>query len=407
MIWFQFALRNIMKNRRRSLATTFAVALGFCSISIFHGYTQETYHEIAQSIIHGEGLGHITLFKRGYHEYGKLEPEKYLFRETEINAASKLVMQLDHVVLITPRLNVSGLISNGSTSTIFLGQGVIPADDSKLRGDFISKQGGLDSDKPGAVQLAAGLAGMLDLNINDTAVILGNTIDGMVNALDVDILSVFDTGIDATNDKLIRMTLQHARDFYATNGADKLVVLLDDKRYVTSVRQKIQALAPDYNLDIEARTWDELSVFYRQLRTLFDTIFLFIFIIVIIVAAMSVINTLSMTVLERVREIGTLRAIGVRRGGIKWMFSVEGGLLGMIGCVTGAGMTVIIYLVMHYMQFTFTPPSSTTEVILSIQLDATFMLALSVLLVLLALLSAYFPAKRAAQLPIVDALGHV
>jgi len=407
MIWIRFALRNIVKNRRRSLATTFAVALGFCSISIFHGYTQETYRGIAQSIIHGEGLGHITLFKRGYNKYGKLEPEKYLFTRDDIRLVRQQISTLPEVTLVTPRLNVSGLVSNGSVSTIFLGQGVVPEDDRTLRGEFLGKQGGLDAKNPGAVQLSSGLAGMLDLKVNDTAVILGNTVDGMVNALDVDILSIFDTGVDATNDKFIRMTLQHARDFYATKGADKLVVLLHGLQSVRVVKRKIQALARDNGLDIEVKTWDELSAFYRQLKTLFDTIFLFIFIIVIIVAAMSVVNTLSMTVLERVREIGTLRAIGVRRSGIKRMFSVEGGLLGLTGCIAGTIMTIVMYFVMEYLQFTFTPPSSTSEVVLSIQLDAIFMLALSGLLILLALLSAWFPAKRAAKLPIVDALGHV
>jgi len=407
MMWLTFALRNIYKNRRRSLATILAVAIGFCSISLFHGYTQETYNGVAQSIIHGQGLGHLTIFKRGFSQHGKLESEKYIFKQDEIEKILKLLTQIPGIVLATPRLSVSGLISNGKTSSIFLAKGVVPTDDVKLRDEFMSKGGGLDSNHPSAVQLASGLASILDLKPGDNAVIMGNTVDGMVNALDVDILSTYNTGVDATNDKYIRMTLKHARQFYDTKGADKLVVLLNDINQISSIKQKIETLAEKDKLDIEIKTWDELSSFYDQLRSMFDMIFLFIFIIVIIVAVMSVINTMSMTVIERVREIGTLRAIGVRRGGIKWMFSVEGGLLGTIGCGLGILLTIIIYFLMQYMQIKFTPPSTTAEVALNIQLDTLFMLTLSILLVLLALLSAYFPAKRAAKLPIVDALGHV
>ncbi|VAX10590.1 hypothetical protein MNBD_GAMMA25-306 [hydrothermal vent metagenome] len=407
MMWLKFALRNIYKNRRRSAATILAVALGFCSISLFHGYTQETYDGVATSIIHGAGVGHLTIFKQGFSERGRLEPEKYLFNEQEVSEIQNMVTSLPHVVLATPRLNVAGLVSNGKISTIFLAQGVVPEDDAQLRGIFMADDGGLDSDTPSAVQMASDLAAILELAPGDNAVIMGNTLLGMVNALDVDVRNIYNTGVDATNDKFIRMPLTHAQLFYDTQGADKLVVLLNDIQYIPMVKQQLQTLAVRKALDIEIKTWDELSAFYHQLKTMFDMIFLFIFIIVIIVAVMSVINTMSMTVIERIREIGTLRAIGVRRAGIKWLFSVEGGVLGMIGSMVGIIMTLLVHYLIKAMALTFTPPSSTAVVTLNVQLDMGFMLVLSLLLILLALLSAFFPAKRAASSAIVDTLGHV
>ncbi len=407
MMWLKFALRNIYKNRRRSAATILAVALGFCSISLFHGYTQETYAGVATSIIHGGGVGHLTVFKKGFSERGRLEPEKYLFNQQEIKQIQTLVNALPQVMLATPRLNLSGLISNGKTSTIFLAQGVVPDEDKQLRGEFISKEGGLDSATPSAVQMASDLATILELEAGDNAVIMGNTFSGMVNALDVDVRNTYNTGVDATNDKFIRMPLAHAQLFYDTQGADKLVVLLDDIQHISTVKSQIQTLAKQQGLDIEIKRWDELASFYHQLKAMFDMIFLFIFTIVIVVAVMSVINTMSMTVMERTREIGTLRAIGVRRSGIKWLFSVEGGVLGSLGCTLGIVMTILIHYLIKSMALTFTPPSSTAEVTLNVQLDIGFMLILSLLLMLLALLSAFFPAKRAAKSTIVDALGHV
>ncbi len=406
-MWLKFALRNIYKNRRRSAATILAVALGFCSISLFHGYTQETYAGVATSIIHGGGVGHLTVFKQGFSERGRLEPEKYLFDEQEVKKIQALVKSISEVLLVTPRLNLSGLISNGKTSTIFLAEGVVPDDDARLRGEFMLKGGGLDSQTPSAVQVATDLATILELVPGGNAVIMGNTFSGMVNALDVDMRNTYNTGVDATNDKFIRMSLEHAQLFYDTQGADKLVVLLDNIQHIPAVKAQIQALAKKNGLDIEIKTWDELATFYHQLKSMFDMIFLFIFTIVIVVAVMSVINTMSMTVIERIREIGTLRAIGVRRSGIKWLFSVEGGALGLLGSALGVILTISVHFLMKSMAFTFIPPSSSAEVTLSVQLDIGFMLVLSLLLILLALLSAYFPAKRAAKSPIVDALGHV
>ena len=73
--WIKIAFRNIRKNRRRSVVTILAVAVGFAAVGLFRGYTANTYDGLRQSAIRGEGLGHLTIYKAGWLENGQNEPD--------------------------------------------------------------------------------------------------------------------------------------------------------------------------------------------------------------------------------------------------------------------------------------------------------------------------------------------
>ena len=120
------ALRGLMRNRRRSVVTLLAIAFGFAAISLFAGYTHNVYSGLARGSIHGELLGHLTLSKRGMSTEGKLNPERYMLNAREVARITDLLQHETHVKLVAPRLRLSGLISNGRASTIFIAEGISP-----------------------------------------------------------------------------------------------------------------------------------------------------------------------------------------------------------------------------------------------------------------------------------------
>ena len=412
--WFTISLRNIIKNGRRSLMTMLAIALGYAAINLFQGYVHSTYQGLMNAAIHGEGLGHITIFKKGYLEQGKLHPEKFQFSKEEVERISGIVRQHTDVELITPRLSVSGILSNGRNSTIFIAEGLVSSDDVKIRGNlskYTSFTGTYIDDKEKAgVVIGSELAAMLDLKVGSDAVILSNTYTGMANALDAKVVGVYNTGNTATNDKMLLMTYRQSQDLVDFSGAERLVVLLKDggngKLLAATVARLTKDLAAaGYSVDM--RTWNELSVFYKQVKNLFDMIFLFIFTIVLVIVVMSVINTMSMSVMERTREIGTMRALGLKRLGVKSLFATEGALMGLLGSAAGCVIFFLVYAAITAAHPTYIPPGSSNPVPLRVDLVWP-VLARSVLsLTILALIAAYVPARRSAKMTIVDALGHI
>jgi len=160
-------------------------------------------------------------------------------------------------------------------------------------------------------------------------------------------------------------------------------------------------------LQCEIKTWEELSLFYSKVKDLFDMIFTFIFFIVLIIVIMSVVNTMGTAVLERTREIGTLRAMGLKRRGVSMLFAVEGAMLGFLGSILGMGVNIAIWAVIQAIEPRYIPPGISTSVPLIINLVPQTMLGLMLFLVLLSLMAAILPARRAAGQNVIAALGHI
>ncbi len=415
----KMALRGLMRNRRRSVVTLLAIALGFAAIALFAGYTHNVYDGLARQSIHGELLGHLTLSKRGMSKEGKLNPERYLLKAEEVTRITDLLRNEPHVKLIAPRLSLSGLISNGRASTIFIAEGISPEAMQQIQdnvltaeemrnGMYVDVLKKLDAAHPENALLSFGLAEMLHLKKGDQASLLSNTLTGQANALDITVNGTFNTGNAGSNDKFAFMSLGLAQTLYDTAGAaDRLTVLLDDVSHTENMRQVIQEKLQVAGFDMEVRTWQELSDFYNQVHNMFDMIFGFIFSIVLTVVVMSVANSMGMTVVERTREIGTLRAIGLKRSGVVKLFTTESLMLTLLGCLTGLLVTFGVRFGINVAHISYTPPNSASAVPLLVDLDLSRTIFTLILMLVVGTLAAYLPARRAAKQAIIDALGHV
>ncbi|MGA1870067.1 MAG: ABC transporter permease [bacterium] len=409
--WIKIAFRNILKNRRRSLVTLIAIAMGFASVSLFQGYVDDVYEGFRISVIREDGLGHLTIYKEGWLENGKRDPDKYMFSKEETLKIVDLLQGDSDVVLVTPQMHVSGLVSNGKISTIFLAKGLIAKDDELIRGDneiALPRDGELLNDKKyNGIEMAKDLAKYLDLKPGDDAVVMASTLDGQMNAMDIHVSGVYDTGIATTNDKFMRFLLPFAQSLYDTDKVDQIVVLLKDWTLTEQARIRLLSTLSENGLQCEMKTWKEIADYYRQVKGMFDMIFTFIFIIVLIIVNMSVINTMGTAVLERTREIGTLRAMGMKRSGVSILFAIEGAMLGCLGSVMGMIIHIVVWVIIRITNPTYMPPGISTPVPLIINLIPFFMFLLLIFLIVLSLLAAILPARRASKLNVVDALGYV
>lgn len=413
----KLALRGLLRNRRRSLVTLLAIAFGFSAIALFAGYTHNVYGGLAEQSIHGALIGHLTVSKRGMRQQGKLDPERYLLTAPEVEALSQLLGDEPRVVLVAPRLALSGLLSNGRASTIFIAEGIEPSamerlqqpppgDQERIPSAGLNKQ--LDPARPEVVELSTGLAELLHLARGGQAAMLVNTLSGQANALDIAVGHTFNTGNAGSNDKFAFVSLALARSLLDAEGrADRLTVLLDDVKQSAALRERLLSKLKGAGFDVEIQTWQELSDFYNQVHGMFDMIFGFIASIVLTVVVMSVANSMGMTVIERTREIGTLRAIGLKRSGVVRLFTTESMLLTLLGCLLGLLITLAVRWGINLANISYVPPNSVSPVPLLVDLDGGRVAFTFVLMGIVGTLAAYMPARRAARKEIIEALGHV
>lgn len=408
MKYMIFGLRNLQRNYRRSMVTAMSIAFGFAAASLFAGYTQIVYRGLADQAIYGEMLGHLTISKLGLATEGRLHPERYLFNREEIEKVSAVVHAKLPEMYIAPRLHLNGMLSNGRASTIFIAEGISPHDMQTLRGPRSAMSGGLEEGRPTAVTAANGLAEMLGLKDGSNAAVLVSTISSQTNALDVVISDMFSTGNAGTNDKFMYMPLKLAQTLYdVENQADRLTLLAQGKVPTDSDRLMLAAALKEAGFDVEINNWQELSAFYRQVKGMFDMIFGFLLAIVLTIVVMSIANAMSMSVVERTKEIGTLRAIGMQRIGVIRLIVTEALLLVIAGCVLGLALAMLVRWGVNTADLSYQPPNATESVPLLIGLDISKNLMVVIMLSVLSLVSAIFPARRAAHQPVIDSLAHV
>jgi len=208
------------------------------------------------------------------------------------------------------------------------------------------------------------------------------------------------------------MNIGLAQDLIYGRGEHKatgIVLQLHRTEDLGAARARLSSLFKERGLDLEVRDFTDLNPQYNQIVGLFRSIFSFITLIIGIVVLFTVSNAMSMSVIERTGEIGTTRAMGVRRQGIRTQFLVEGSVLGAIGATVGVFVAQLVAFSVNHAGLTWTPPGAGAPVPLRLYtngVDALVVLTWIGLLVVSAA-AALIPANRAARMPVVDALRHV
>jgi putative ABC transport system permease protein len=411
MKWIKLAVRNILRNKRRSFVTLLAIGVGYAAISLFYGYMHNVYTGMRYMAIEGEGLGHLRVNKAGWQEKGKLQPEKYMFSKEDTQKIIKLVTEEKDVVLATPQIQVTGIVTNGIASTVFIAQSVVPKDDKIIKGGWASfapiTGQTLSEEKPYGAEVAKDLARYLSFTPGKDGVVMAPTLSGQMNAMDIQVAGVYDSGSDFSNDKFMRFNFYFAQSLLDTQSAERIVVLLKDWQKTQLMRTVLLKKLKAAGIDCEIRTWEELSLSFSKNKAWIDTMFMFLFSIVLVIVVMTTVNTMGMAILERTREIGTLRALGLKRRGVSLLFALEGAFLGFFGSIMGIILHTCVWAIIRIYPPQYTPPGVSMSVSLTVDMVPPMLFILLLSLVLLSLFAAIIPARRAASQNIVDSLGHV
>jgi putative ABC transport system permease protein len=259
------------------------------------------------------------------------------------------------------------------------------------------------------VVLGAGLAHALNVQIGDTLTLLATTPAGALNALDVSVVGIANIPVRALDDRYLATTTHAATELLdSPDVVSRVSVLLDHGGDEQRVAARLLETLKDRYPEIEARRWDQLAEFYAQVRVLYLGIFGFMGTVLVVVVFLAAFNATLMSVVERTREIGTLRAIGMRQRDIRHQFVREGALAGFFGSIAGALLTLLLMLGLNASGIMLpAPPGATRAIPLHIDFFPLWWLFAGAAMTLTLALAAWFPARRAARLPIVEALGHV
>ena len=408
MKFLRIAIRNVFRNPRRTAFTMLVIVFGAVAMILAGGFIASQFKGLREMTIRN-GLGHLQIYTAQYVAKGE---EHALANGIEQPAElEQFLAKQPHVVATTQEIELVGLISNGDKSETFLGRGIDPAKQDAMGFNTTLKSGRvLDprSTESEAV-LGSGLAEAMKVKVGDPLTLMSTTTNGALNAVDIKVVGTFSTGIKEFDARALKVSVGTAQTLLDTNRVTKVIVKLDDTQNTDTAAAAIgAALKSSGHNQVAIKTWRDLAGFYKQVVALYASIFVFLGIIIFILVILSSSNTMMMTVLERVQEIGTLLALGTRRRQIVLIFLLEGlviGFLGgLLGWVAGFGALSLINRAGITMP---PPPSFSRGISLHINFVPELFVGVLLLVTTVLVLSAVIPAVRASRLHIVDALRHV
>lgn len=410
----RLAFRNIFRNRVRSSITLGAISFGCISLILAGGFFQDTFLRMREAYIHAH-LGHIQVYQKGYLAKGNSRPFDYLIKAPE--DVQKLIASLDHVKYVTPRINFSALLSTGENTMSVMAQGIDPEGENamnvitEIKGvstslEFSNGQALAKNDMY-EVNLGRGLAKGIDIGVGSPLILLSNTIGGSLNGMDVTVKGIFYTASEEYDNYTMRIPIPLARKLLQTDAAQTLVVVLDKTENTDLVLRQLTELFRLKGLNLEMKPWYEMADFYNKTVDLYGRQFLVLKIIIAVIVILSIFNTISMSIWERTKEIGTIMAMGFKKWEIMRLFLLEGCVLGVLGGILGVlGGCILGYLVSVIGIPMPPPPGGTVGWTASIRIVPDVLWTSLLISIVSALVSSFYPAYKASRLIIADALRY-
>ncbi len=412
MNYLKLALRNLSRNRKRTIVTVLTITLGFTALGTIWGMLTNIFSRLKEQAIVNERLGHFTIVKEGYMEEGKLYPEKFLWDNQELEDILKIIKSNSEIDLATPKIILNGMVSNGQTSTIFIAEGLIPSDDNALfktnidgRVDHINLAK-LSDENAQIVSVSEELASNLKVKKGDILTLLTSTKDGVANATDVEVGGIFNSGNPATNDKFILSNLSMIQNLYDTNGALKIIVTVKDINQLDQVQTQVIKELKNKGFNVESQSWNISSLSYEKVKAMFGVIFRVLTIIISVIVLLTILNTMHMNVNERTQEIGTMRAIGLTSGKIVKIFCIEGILMALLGVLTGSLLLFVVKTILTIANISFVPPVASIEVPVAIMPTIPQLVITMVVFTVISTISSFMASRRIAKQNIMNSLKY-
>lgn len=409
----RLAWRNVRKRGRRSLLTVVAIALGFAAINVFGGFVHYVSVGLVEGYVYAQARGHLTIVRHEYLRLRATQPLAPLIDEASQALVVEMLEAMPEVSMLTRELHVSGRVEHAGRARGYYALGRIASEVTRINDQargVVSQMRVLDGSalrdqEPGNVVMSAGLAQLLEAETGDQVTLVASNVSGARTRRDVDVVSLIPVPAQQLGAELMLIPMPLAQDLLDTQAVDRFTVLLRRGADVDRVRRALQRQLNALDMDMDVWSLSDLDPSTTRIAGMFETIFRIMAAIIFAIATMSVMNTITMAILERTREIGTLRALGLTVNGVLRLFALESAILALFGSLLGAALTLGGWVLFQVLEPTWAPPYVDMVVPLEIDLVPSYLLGSTVLMIVLAVLGTVRPARQAARRSIAMSLA--
>lgn len=402
MLW-KVAWRNIWRNRTRSLVIIIAIALGLWAGVFASAFVVGMMHEKIESLIKLE----ISDFQIHHPKFREERDVRFF-----IDSPEQLLQQIrkeEVVEAVSERLVVNAMINAPGKSGAIQLSGIDPDAESKLSGlhEYLDSGAWFEGMRRNPVVLSSKVALKYNLKLRSKLVLTVQDVHGEITAASFRVAGVFNTNNPPFDERQVYVLRKDLDALVGAGGqVHEIAVLLKDHEQADPMASKYASLRSD----LEILPWMDLTPGMRMMIGMLDTYAYYIVAIIMLALLFSIVNTMLMAVLERVREIGMLMAVGMNKIRVFGMIVLEtvmltliGGPLGLLlswACVTYFGEKGIDVGGSAYADMGFATTVYTRLV------PETY-LVITLMVIVMAILAAIYPARKALQLNPSEAIRKI
>ncbi len=403
--WVRCACRNLLRNRHRTLLNLLAIAAAVASLILFSSFVDGVKAHFRMNIVRMK-TGQNQIAMEGHKPKSAEDPFSFpITNADEIRA--RIEKEVGPLAYFSGKQEFYGLLNFNDRSMSAVGMGVNAAEDAKFLTLTKTISGtALAEASEDSIALGAGLAESLGLKTGDNMSLLVSTAQGSINAADVQVAGIFRTGTREIDNSLFYIHFSLAQKLLRIKGPAEIGIAFTNENeliYLDPLRNLLKKEFPQMKLyhwhDIYGDLFDNSIGWLNGIFRVFK-------VIILIIAVLSITNLLTMSVLERLGEFGTLRALGTTRNELIRMVLGESFLQSLIGSVAGVGFAAIIILFCVPQGITMPPPPNmTTDFNVTLRIPWDILPWAVALGTIVTALSGLLPALKASHTNIVLALG--
>jgi len=448
------AFKNLGRNSRRNMATASAIVLGYAGLLLLSGFVTRIEKFFRATSIYLNHVGTLSVFKPDGVEKHLLKPKKYsLTPEEQVKTREIMKNLFPENEGIGTSLQGFSLIGNGCKTWPVRITGTEKELEKRLvnhwsvsqfSGELLGARRGSgiwefktitpilvthkvarnlgkskirSTTEDSIPQLSSSenydcsdQRFHLRLSDDSNVQLAARTFQNDFSAVDAEIVGFYSSGLELLEESAALVPLDALQKLYETDGATKISLFLPWNTPPEPAAQRLTEALKNANLDLQVHHFKEFSVnpFYAGFMNLIYVMSSFFLTLAICVVTLTVSDTMTMSVLERSREIGTLRALGFRQTQIIRMFSEEGTLLGLLCLPFGLFIAWLTSLIVNSAEILFEVPGISTQIKVVLEINVIHGVVLGALLVGVTMLSGWITSVRATKKPLVKLLqSHV
>jgi putative ABC transport system permease protein len=408
---FKIAIRNLLRYKRRTLLTASLITIGvvfvLAFVSVAGSFKNMMIGQITDSM-----LGHMQVHRKGFVASIETLPLNLNLKGGAIGKLEKILDAQPEIESYSPRVKFGGMFSNFIETASIRLTAIVPEREFKtvpLLPERVSE--GSKDLQPGGILIPELLARGMKVKPGDPVVVVATNADGSVNGKQFTVTGVMESATGpGGRDGYVH--IDDARELLRMEGqqVSEYAVRLKDFGKLAAFNTKLDGLlAKELNQQgkpvFELHSWEKLSPFFNIARMI-DMMTFFIKLMLIAIVLISIMNVMIMAVYERIREIGTIAAIGTLPGKILNMFVIEGFCMGVVGALIGDLVGIALVYILNLMKISYNFGQQ-QGLILQASIAPADVLMISVTVIVVSVIASIQPAFKASRMEPIEALRHV